>query len=152
MVPGRPHNHFSLSCALCEYTWFQGFLRSKWTTQTLTMLRMTCYWGLDMSQRMTKPIKWHVRKAKTQISSGIRPVWSESSLTAWRKLWSLATHWAHSKESQTGRKSRLIWVFVWRTCALYALFVNKSENNMSWREKITCYCSFDILWKNVFFF
>ena len=42
--------------------------------------------------------------AKTQISLGIRPVWSESSLSAWRKLGSLATHWAHSEESdQTER-------------------------------------------------
>ena len=41
---------------------------------------------------------------KTQISLGIRPVWSESSLSAWRKLGSLATHWAYSKDSnQTGR-------------------------------------------------
>ena len=53
---------------------------------------------------MTKPTKWHVRSAKTQISLGIRPVWSESSLSAWRKLGSLATHGAHSEDSdQTGR-------------------------------------------------
>ena len=45
---------------------------------------------------MTKPTKWSVRPAKTQISLGIRPVWSESSLSAGRKLGSLATHWAHS--------------------------------------------------------
>ena len=31
---------------------------------------------------MTKPTKWHVRPVKTQISLGIRPVWSESSLCA----------------------------------------------------------------------
>ena len=31
---------------------------------------------------MTKPTKWSVRPAKTQISLGIRPVWSESSLCA----------------------------------------------------------------------
>ena len=36
--------------------------------------------------------------AKTQISLGIRPVWSESSLSAWRNLGSLATHWAHSED------------------------------------------------------
>ena len=42
-----------------------------------------CY----MSRPMTKPTKWHLRPAKTQI---IRPVWSESSLSAWRKLGSLA--------------------------------------------------------------
>ena len=39
-----------------------------------------------------------VRPAKTQISLGIHPVWSESSLSAWRKLGSLATHWAHSED------------------------------------------------------
>ena len=45
-----------------------------------------------------------VRPAKTQISLGIRPVLSESSLFAWRKLGSLATHWAHSEDSdQTER-------------------------------------------------
>ena len=67
---------------------------------------------------MTKPTKWHVRPAKTQISLGIRPVWSESSLcTQWvpkdpslglsscgqRRLWSdwaaaqadLSLRWAH---------------------------------------------------------
>ena len=31
---------------------------------------------------MTKPTKWHVCPAKTQISLGIRPVWSESALCA----------------------------------------------------------------------
>ena len=33
-------------------------------------------------------------------------------ISAWRKLGSLASHWAHSEDSdQTGRISRLIWVF-----------------------------------------
>ena len=50
---------------------------------------------------MTKPTKWHVRPAKTQINLGVRPVWSESSLSAWRKVGSLATHWAHSEDSNT---------------------------------------------------
>ena len=39
-----------------------------------------------------------VRPAKTQNSLGIRPVWSESLLSAWRKLGSLATHWVHSED------------------------------------------------------
>ena len=57
-----------------------------------------------------------VRPAKTQISLGIRPVWSEYSLSAWWKLGPLATHWAHSEDSdQTGRMPRLIWVFAGRT-------------------------------------
>ena len=33
-----------------------------------------------------KTNKVSVRPAKTQISLGIRPVWSEPSLSAWRKL------------------------------------------------------------------
>ena len=66
----------------------------------------------EMSCLMTKSAKWYVRPAKTRISLGIRPVWSESSLSAWRKLECLATHWAHSKDSdQTGWMPRLIWVF-----------------------------------------
>ena len=63
-----------------------------------------------------------VRPAKTQTSLGIRPVWSESSLSAWRKLGSLATHWAHSADSdQTGRMPRLICVFAGRTATLLVL-------------------------------
>ena len=70
-----------------------------------------------MSYLVTNPTKWHVRPAKIQISLGIRPVWSYSSLSAWRKLGSLATQWAHSKDSdQTKRMPRLIWVFAGRTC------------------------------------
>ena len=37
-------------------------------------------WYTKLSLNMTKPTKWHVRPAKTQISLAIRPVWSESSL------------------------------------------------------------------------
>ena len=75
-----------------------------------------------MSRLMTKPTKWHVRPAKTQISLGIRPVSSESSLSTWRKLGSLATHWAHSEDSnQTGRMPRLIWVFAGSTLVLLVL-------------------------------
>ena len=76
----------------------------------------------QMSRLTTKPTKWHVRPAKTQISLGIHPVWSESSLSAWRKLGSLATHWAHSEDSdQTGRMPRLIWVFTGHTVILLVL-------------------------------
>ena len=67
--------------------------------------------------RHNKTNKVSVRPAKTQFSLGVRPVWSESSLSAWRKLgflsyplstqwrlWSdwagaqadLSPHWAHT--------------------------------------------------------
>ena len=59
--------------------------------------------------RHDKTNKVSVRPAKTQISLGIRPDWSESSLFAGRKLESLATNWAHSEDSDlTGRMPRLI--------------------------------------------
>ena len=51
-----------------------------------------------------KQTKWHVRSAKTQISLVIRPVWPESSLSAWRSIGSQATQKVHSEGSdQTGR-------------------------------------------------
>ena len=49
-----------------------------------------------------------VRPAKTQISLGICPVWSESSLSTWRKLGSLATHWVQSEDSDQA-DLRLRW-------------------------------------------
>ena len=92
-----------------------------WLHDTVTS---RCGWNIvkshgkrQLSRLLTKPTKWPVRPAKTQINLGIRPVWSESSLSAWRKLGSLATYWAHSEDSdQTGRMPRLIWVFAGRTC------------------------------------
>ena len=40
----------------------------------------------------------------------------QSSLSAWRKLGSLATHWAHSEDSnQIGRMLRLVWFFAGHT-------------------------------------
>ena len=71
---------------------------------------------------MIKQTKWQVRPAKTQISLGICPVWSESFLSAWRKLGSLATHWVHSEDSdQTGRLPSLI-----RLDRDFAVFMKKA--------------------------
>ena len=42
----------------------------------------SCKWNKQLSSLMTKWTKWHVHPAKTQISLGIHPVWSESSLCA----------------------------------------------------------------------
>ena len=47
----------------------------------------------------SKPTKRPVHLAKTRISLGISPFWSESSLSVWRKLGSSATHWTHSEDS-----------------------------------------------------
>ena len=63
-----------------------------------------------------------VRPAKTQISLGIRPDWSESSLCAqWVAKGPSFLH-ANSEDSdQTGRMPRLIWVFAGRTLILLVL-------------------------------
>ena len=69
-----------------------------------------------MSRLMTKPTKWHVHPAKTQISLGIRPVWSESSLCAqWVAKGSSFLHADSEDFDQTGRMPRMIWVFAGRT-------------------------------------
>ena len=46
---------------------------------------------LTFEPQHDKTSKMAVRPAKTQISLGIFPVWSESSLSAWGKLGSLST-------------------------------------------------------------
>ena len=79
-------------------------------------------WSAICEPRHDKTNKVSVRPAKTQISMGIRPVWTETSLSAWRKLGSLATHWAHNEDSdQTGRMPRLIWVIAGRRVILLVL-------------------------------
>ena len=56
---------------------------------------------------------------KAQVSLGICPVWSESLLSAWRKLGYLATHWAHNKDSDR----RLGWCPGWSEYSLGAQFI-----------------------------
>ena len=69
-----------------------------------------------MSRSTTRPTIWSVRPAKTPISLGIRPDWSESLLSAWRNIGSSSTHWVHCKDSdQTRWMPRLIWVYAGRT-------------------------------------
>ena len=91
-------------------------------TPAVTSRALTTAWAKMISSfepRHDKTNKMSVRPAKTQISLGIRPVWSESSPSAWRSIGSLATHWAHSEDSdQSGHPPRLIWIFAGRTVNL----------------------------------
>ena len=58
-----------------------------------------------------------MRPAKTQISLGIRPVWSESSLwPQWVAKDPSFLHADSEDSDQTGWMPRLIWVFAERTC------------------------------------
>ena len=74
--------------------------------------------GIDrkhLSRLMSKPTKWSVRSAKTQISTGIHPVWSESSqCTKWVTEDPMFFHADSEDSDQTGWMPRLIWVFAWR--------------------------------------
>ena len=70
-----------------------------------------------MSRLMTKATKWLVCPAKTQISLGIRPVWSDSSLCAqWVAKDPSFLHAVSEDSDQTRRMPRLIWIFAGRTC------------------------------------
>ena len=86
-----------------------------------------------MSRDMTKPIKWVCAQRR------LRSAWAstqsdQSSLSAWRNLRSLATHWAHSEDSdQTVRMPRLIWVFAGRTLTLLVLSCR------GWNEKLSMF-------------
>ena len=83
-----------------------------------------------------QPLCWFCREAVhmfiERYCTVMIPVWSESSLSAWRKLGSLATHWAHSEHSdQTGWMARLIWVFAGHTVILLVLSWSGSYNILS---------------------
>ena len=102
--------------ATCSLSWHHkdvGYSRLKTRTDQLHSSSEPTH---DKTNKMT------VRPAKTQISLGIRPAWSESSLSAWRRFGSLATHWAHSKDSdQTWWHSHFVG-FVMRQL-IYVMFM-----------------------------
>ena len=63
----------------------------------ILLRRIEKKWHLShLMTKMTNPTKWHMRPANTQISLGIRPVWSE--FTVRMNLGSLATHWVYSED------------------------------------------------------
>ena len=77
---------------------------------TARTIHCTCMW--QISRLMAKPTKWSLRPAKTQISLGIRPVWSESLLCAqWVAEDPMFLHADSEDSDQTGWMPRLIWVF-----------------------------------------
>ena len=86
-----------------------------------------------------KTNKMTVRPAKTQISLGIRPVWSESSLCAqWVAKDPSFLHADSEDSDQTGRMSRLIWFFAGRTCHFVGFVMRrlkfKTTDAYRWRH------------------
>ena len=91
------HKKSSIRCTEC-ITQYKDYARGKWNIQIVHI------WAASwQNQQMA------CHPAKTPISKGIRLVWSESSLSAWRNLGSLATHWAQRKDSDQTDLS-LSWV------------------------------------------
>ena len=85
-----------------------------------------------------------------------RPVWSESSLSAWRKLRSLATNWAHSKDSdQTGWMPRLIWVLAGHTATLLGFVTRwlnfEKKKKKKKKKKPLIFSGVMVLWKSGIF-
>ena len=87
--------------------------------------------------RHDKTNKVTVRTAKTQISLGIHPVWSESSLSAqWVAKNPRFLHAESEDSDQTGRMPRLIWVFAGRTCHFVGFVVSRFR--YIWSYSILC--------------
>ena len=69
---------------------------------TLTLL----LWCHDTNS-MGKLCLFEPQNSKMTSAPSVRAVWSESSLSAWRNFGFLATHWAHSEDSD---QTTWIWV------------------------------------------
>ena len=121
--------------SLCGYPgWSKSSLGAK-----VILLVLLCGGGLNYGfeenaiiyeQQHDKTNKVSVHPAKTQISLGIRLVWSESSLCAHGVAKGPRFLHADSKDSdQTGRMPRLIWVFAGRTLILLVLSWGGSYND-----------------------
>ena len=115
-----------------EAIWRSGKILIKWHT-------LSDIWATSWQNQQ---IDMHPEK--TQISLDICPVWSESSLSTWKQLRSLAVHWAHSKDSdQTGWMPRL-----------------QADLSLHWAHRSFCwfcyevahFCFISIIWKRRFRF
>ena len=88
----------------------------------LSDFHVRCHIHEEIESRHDKTNKMTVRPAKTQISMGIRLVWSESSLCAqWVAKDPRFLHADSEDSDQTGQMPRLIWVFAGRTLILLIL-------------------------------
>ena len=84
-----------------------------WTSpRETTWPSISKIWLSQMSRLMTKPTKWSVHPAKTQISLGVHPVWSESlQCVQWVAEDPVFLHADSEDLVQTGQRPRLIRVF-----------------------------------------
>ena len=73
-----------------------------------------------LSRSTTKPTKWFMRPAKTQISLGIRPVWSEHSLCA---LWIAKNQILLHADSEDSDKTGLLPILIWVVAGAYVILL-----------------------------
>ena len=78
-----------------------------WCSAILLYELKTC----KMSCHAIKPTKWSVHPAKTQISLGIRPVWSIFTVYSVGGWGPKVSSCGQRRLDQTGQMPRLIWVF-----------------------------------------
>ena len=83
---------------------------------------------IEMIRRMTKPAKWYVRPAKSQISLGIRPVWSESSLSAW----------VFSYPLNAQRRLRSDWTDRWAHSHFVGFIMHRLKSLLLWPRARSC--------------
>ena len=111
-------------------SWLTGWREMSWSMTN----KKSTEWETNYEPLHDKTNNVAVRPAKTD-QPGHPPSLIRSSLSAWRKLGSLATHWAHSEDSdQTGWMPRLIWVFAGRTVILLVLSWGGSYVLQSFQE------------------
>ena len=100
--------------------------RSKGQLSLERIRQLLLCWVVHLSRLRTKPTKWHVRRAKTQISLGFLHADSEDS-------------------NQIGRMPRLIWVFTGRTCHFVGFVMRRltyvSQNTNSVVVVVLCLSS-----------
>ena len=102
-----------------------------------------------MSRCVTKPTKWPVRPAKTQISLSIFPVWSESSLSAWRNIGPLTTlhiarlwsDWADAQADLSLRWAHRSFCWFCRVAVHISKFWRANEDLLVTASNQECLCN-----------
>ena len=127
----------------------------------LSFVNFSCELGhlFYLSRCTTKAIRWPVCSVKTQISLGIRPVWSDSLLSSYRSSGSLATHEVHREDWSDCADAQadliLCWVhrsFCW-FCHAVAHFVfgilEICPKNLNNSDSQNIGCNDLLIWKKV---
>ena len=122
---GRGLTHGTFNQWFLSWWWYQHWLINRFQKLCLdkkSYRSVSCF-SADVKKIMKWAASWQNQQNDKCAQRRLRSAWAftqsqsdQSSLSAWRKLGSLATHWARSENSdQTGRMPRLIWVFAVRS-------------------------------------